>query len=133
MSELEWHVGRVQLYYLLQEHPDWSLSQYAKAVGYSVSWVRKWRKRFAEQDEEDPSMFSSHSRARQTGNRWVSDEVEQAILEIRDNPPEGLGRVPGPKAILYYLHRQEDLKFLILQNHHIDEKCLHRILGSHLQ
>src|SRR5712692_8878391 len=32
------------------------------------------------------------------------------VLEIRDDPPEGLGRTPGPKAILYYLRRDEALK-----------------------
>src|SRR5713226_4549269 len=32
------------------------------------------------------------------------------LLEIRDDPPEGLGRTPGPKALLYYLSRDETLK-----------------------
>jgi hypothetical protein len=31
------------------------------------------------------------------------------ILEMRDQPPEGLRRVPGPQALLYYLHRDADL------------------------
>ena len=33
------------------------------------------------------------------------DAVLARILDIRDHPPEGLRRVPGPRAILYYLHR----------------------------
>ncbi len=32
------------------------------------------------------------------------------VREIRDDPPEGLGRTPGPKAILYSLNRDEALK-----------------------
>jgi hypothetical protein len=32
------------------------------------------------------------------------------VLEIRDDPPEGLGRTPGPKAILSSLKRDEALK-----------------------
>lgn len=31
-------------------------------------------------------------------------------MEIRDHPPEGLQRTPGPKAILYYLRKDENLK-----------------------
>jgi len=32
------------------------------------------------------------------------------LLEIRADPPEGLGRTPGPKAILSYVSRDETLK-----------------------
>src|SRR5258708_1147115 len=32
------------------------------------------------------------------------------VREIRDDPPEGLGRTPGPKAILSSLNRDEALK-----------------------
>jgi transposase InsO family protein len=35
--------------------------------------------------------------------------VIDRILEIRDQPPEHLQRTPGPKAILYYLHRDQEL------------------------
>jgi len=34
---------------------------------------------------------------------FTSPEVVQRILELRDHPPEHLQRVPGPKALLYYL------------------------------
>ncbi len=33
--------------------------------------------------------------------------VIDRLLELRDDPPEGLGRTPGPKALLYYLNRDE--------------------------
>jgi len=32
------------------------------------------------------------------------------LLEMRDHPPEGLGRTPGPKALVYYLPRDESLQ-----------------------
>jgi hypothetical protein len=35
-----------------------------------------------------------------------------ASSQIRDQPPENLRRTPGPKAILYYLQRDTDLKAL---------------------
>jgi transposase InsO family protein len=39
----------------------------------------------------------------------MDERIERAILDIRDQPPENLGRVPGPQAILYYLPRHADL------------------------
>jgi len=39
-----------------------------------------------------------------------SPEVINKILEIRDHPPQLLGRTPGPLTILYYLHRDQTLK-----------------------
>ena len=49
------------------------------------------------------------------------------LLEIRDDPPEGLGRTPGPKAILYYLSRDETLKE---QQLHLPKstRTVHRLL-----
>jgi transposase InsO family protein len=39
--------------------------------------------------------------------------VIERILDIRDHPPKGLGRTPGPRAILYYLHQDEALKVIL--------------------
>jgi transposase InsO family protein len=36
--------------------------------------------------------------------------VVAKILELRDSPPKGFNRVPGPKAILYFLHQDAELK-----------------------
>lgn len=44
-----------------------------------------------------------------TPQRAINPLIVQKILEIRDQPPEGLQRTPGPKAILYYLPRHLDL------------------------
>jgi hypothetical protein len=40
----------------------------------------------------------------------TDQEVQEHILAIRDAPPENLKRVPGPKAILYYLARDPALQ-----------------------
>lgn len=40
------------------------------------------------------------------GTPWLLAHIEQ----IRLFPPEGLQRTPGPKAILYYLPRDADLR-----------------------
>jgi transposase InsO family protein len=40
----------------------------------------------------------------------LEQQVVDRVLEVRDTPPENLGRIPGPKAILYYLGRDEALK-----------------------
>jgi hypothetical protein len=54
----------------------------------------------------------SRSRARHTPPASIASQpaVVQRILEIRIAPPENLQRVPGPEAILYYLHRDPSLK-----------------------
>jgi transposase InsO family protein len=54
----------------------------------------------------------SRSRARHTPPASIASQpaVVQRILEIRLAPPENLQRVPGPEAILYYLHRDPALQ-----------------------
>ncbi|NIV33935.1 MAG: DDE-type integrase/transposase/recombinase, partial [Anaerolineae bacterium] len=50
------------------------------------------------------------SRARKTPPERIAPAVVRNILAIRDQPPEGLNRVPGPRTILYYLHQDEALR-----------------------
>ncbi len=54
----------------------------------------------------------SRSRAHHTSPASIASQpvVVQHILEIHTAPPENLHRVPGPEAILYYLHRDPLLK-----------------------
>jgi hypothetical protein len=49
-------------------------------------------------------------RRRKTPYPQTDAQVEERILAIRDEPPENLKRVPGPKAILYYLPRDPALQ-----------------------
>lgn len=102
--EEQWLANRQRLQQLLQTRPDWTRQDLADATGRSVGWVKKWSKRLRDAEPFDPSALLSRSRARKTPPPRLSDPVVARILEIRDQPPLNLGRIPGPKAILYYLH-----------------------------
>jgi len=64
-------------------------------LGRSVSWESQWLKRLQEAPPDDLAIL--HSRARRTPPDL---RIVQKIAEIRENPPENLQRVPGPRAIL---------------------------------
>lgn len=108
--ESQWIADRAQLRCLRQRNPGWSKIRLVEELGYSLSWAKKWLKRFAEADPDDETVLFSRSRAPCHSRKRVKEVVERKILEIRDHPPENLARVPGPVAILYYLHREESLK-----------------------
>jgi hypothetical protein len=94
--------ARANVYYLRQQHPDWSHTQLAAALGCSKSWVEKWLKRFQEELAAGCSLeqiLQGHSRARRTPAPKVHPLVVEQILSIRDQPPEGLRRVAGQDAI----------------------------------
>lgn len=100
---------RGHLRFLLQLHPDWSQPQLADAVGCSQSTVSRRISRFAATEPDDQQVLFSRSRAPHHHRARTDVQVVQRIIEIREHPPEGLKRVPGPEAILYYLHRDEEL------------------------
>lgn len=112
MCERDWIVDRVKLYDLRQQNPETPIDELAAQIGRSPKWVRKWLGRFdvRVESKENIELFASESRARKTTPKRVTKEVEQAILKIRDEPPENLGRVPGPDTILYFLSQDEELK-----------------------
>jgi hypothetical protein len=92
----------------MQEHPEWTVKQYQEVTNRSQSWVKKWRKRLA-QEPGNEAVLRGLSRARKHPSERISEVVINRILEIRDSPPQNLKRIPGPKAILYYLHQEEEL------------------------
>lgn len=108
--EEQWLIDRTRLRDLMTEHPGWSKRQLAEAVGRSLSWVKKWRRRLRAAPPGDEAVLRGRSRARRNPPPSIAPEVVERILAIRDEPPENLGRIPGPKTILYYLHRDEQLK-----------------------
>jgi len=108
--EEKWYAARAGLRHLYQQHPSWSYKRLAEETGYSYNWVRKWCNRFAQAEPDDPTILRSQSRCRHTLPEGIQPEVVTQILAIRDDPPEGLNRIPGPLAIKYYLHRDEELK-----------------------
>jgi hypothetical protein len=108
--EAEWVLDRIRLFQLRRDHPGWSQSRLAKALGRSLSWVKKWLKRFREADELSLEMFKSQSRAPHNRPCEVTDVVRDVILSLRDGLKDLYGRVVGPKTILYHLHLDQVLK-----------------------
>jgi hypothetical protein len=107
--EETWIADRSTLRHLLNLHPNWTHPQFADCLHRSLSWVKKWRKRFAQADPTDLTVVFGLSRTRHTPLPPMDQRLEHALLDIRDQPPENLGRVPGPQAILSYLPRRAEL------------------------
>jgi len=107
--EAQWVTQRAMLRHLALQHPQWTRPQLAQACGASVSFVKKWLKRFGETDPNDLQVLFSRSRARHTPPPPPDLRLVQRIIEIRTTPPENLQRTPGPRTILYYLKRDADL------------------------
>ena len=103
--ESEWEFDRMRLFQVRRDHPDWKLPHLAQEVGRSLSWVKKWLKRFREAGPPTLAMFKSRSRAPHQRSRQVVAAVRDAILSLRDELKAVYGRVVGPKTILYHLHR----------------------------
>jgi hypothetical protein len=116
--EAQWICDRAALRTLLRQSPQWSNAQYAQALGRSVSWVKKWKKRLRLAPAEDMEVLLSRSRAHHAPYpRWHT-QVLQRLGEMREQLPEHLQRVPGPKALRYYLQRDPTLQALgVLQWH----------------
>jgi hypothetical protein len=101
--------ARAHLRHLLAQHPEWPYQEYADQIGRPRGWVKRWVKRLRAAPPDDEAVLWNRSSARHHLPPPLHPDVIDRILEIRDHPPEHLHRTPGPKAILYYLHRQEDL------------------------
>ena len=125
--ETEWVIARMDLYRLLRTHPEWSTRQFAEALGYSLSWVKKWRKRLRETAHIAFETFLSQSRAPKTHPNRVHEVVRHAILALRDDLQEVYLRLPGPKRILYHLHRESTLaaRYRLPTSTHTITRILH--------
>ena len=107
--EAVYYAARANLRRLLSQYPTWTRQQYAQAVGMSLGWVKKWLKRLREAPPDDEGVLAGQSRARKHPPERISETVVDRLLQMRDQPPEHLGRTPGPKALLYYLPRDAEL------------------------
>src|SRR2546421_3294706 len=58
--EEEWMRDRALLRDLLNKDPQTPPQELARAIGRSVSWVKKWRKRLREGDRKSTRLNSSH-------------------------------------------------------------------------
>ena len=103
--ETEWVVARVELYRLLRQHPNWSQPRLAATLGHSLSWVKKWRKRFRTATVTWQT-FRSQSRAPKRRRERVTKAVVEAVLALRDELKEVYQRTVGAKTILYHLHQE---------------------------
>jgi hypothetical protein len=136
--EEEWMRDRALLRDLLQKNPYASPQELAQVIGRSVSWVKKWWKRLIGEDPNDPHLLCSRSRAHHTPYfRW-DIRVTQRIVEMRLSPPENLKRVPGPRALLYYLPRDSALQAAQLPLPHssrtrLQDPARHRLPGHSFQ
>jgi Integrase core domain len=130
LMNAEWVVDRRRLRSLLRVRPDWRVQDLADAVGRSRSWVKKWRNRLRQAAPDDDTVLQGRGCARHTPPPRLSQLVIERILAIRDQPPEGLNRIPGPKAILYYL-QQEATTSLQGQRLPRSSRTIWRILRQH--
>ena len=103
--EAQWRADRLHLRTLLTTQPGWTLDDLAAATGRSRSWVKKCKQRLRAAPD-DVTILHSQSRARTHPPPALSQIVIDRILGIRDAPPHNLKRIPGPKAILYYLQQE---------------------------
>ena len=90
----------------------------------SRSWVDKWKKRLLSAPSNDEQVLRGLSRAPHHPPPRLDSQVVDRLLEIRDDPKDALGRTPGPRAILYYLNREEALKELRLPK---STRTVHRL------
>src|SRR5437870_3539684 len=104
------YAARGNLRRLLQLHPGWTRAQLAQATGMSLSWVDKWKKRLTSAPLEDEQVLRGLSRAPHHPPPQLDSLVVDRLLDIGDERTFGLGRTPGPKAILYDLARDESLQ-----------------------
>lgn len=104
----EYFTARANLRQRLRQHPDWTIQRLAEDLQMSASWVKKWKKRLLEADPLDLQVLQGQSTARHRPPEQLDEQVVDCLLHYRDEPPEELGRTPGPKALLYYLPRAQD-------------------------
>src|SRR5690349_11361677 len=95
---------RCALFSLSRRHPEWTYAELAAHVGRSESWVNKWVARWKHATTSDLTLFQSRSHARHTPTPSTPQPVVERILAVRDEPPDHLRRVPGPRTRLSFLH-----------------------------
>ena len=108
--EADWILDRSRLWQRHLEHPGWGAKRLCRFSERSLTWVKKWLRRLRGADPDDETVLHSRSRARKTSPRKACQMVVERILAIRDEPSGNLKRTPGPKAILYYLNPDPELR-----------------------
>ena len=104
--ETEWRIARARLRELLQENGQASHPELAERVGYSVAWVRKWRKRLAQVSPDDDQVLYGQSHRPKHSPRRVSTALEERIIALRVTLSEQYNRKVGARTIAAYLKRE---------------------------
>ena len=81
--ESEWELDRIRLFQVWQEHGEWTKARLGRELKRSLSWVKKWLKRFGEAEQPSLEMFKSQSRAPHHRPRQIMRAVRDAILDLR--------------------------------------------------
>ncbi len=81
--DTEWRVARARLRDLLREKGQASHRELAELLGYSIGWVRKWRKRLGQAPPDDEQIILGQSHRPKHIPHQVSPAVEERIIERR--------------------------------------------------
>jgi hypothetical protein len=128
---ISYSAARANVYHVWQQHPDWNHAELAAAVGSSKEWVKKWLKRFRQELAAGlavEQILQGHSHVRKHLPTKTHPLGVQQVLSIRDQPAEGLRRVPGKVPIRSYLQR--DPAWQVLQVPIPSCKTISRLLTS---
>jgi hypothetical protein len=106
--ETEWRIARARLRELLRENAQACHRELAEQLGYSVAWVRKWRKRLAQAAPEDEQVLNGQSHRPQRIPRRVPEPVEERIIDLRVTLSEQYNRKVGARTIAAYLRKEAD-------------------------
>ncbi len=104
--ETEWRITRTRLRDLLRENAHACHRDLAEQLGYSVAWVRKWRKRLAQAAPDDEQVLYGQSHRPKHSPRRVSEQVEERIIELRVTLSEQYKRTVGARTIAAYLRKE---------------------------
>lgn len=104
--ETEWRIARGQLRELLVETPSAHPRELAAQLGYSVGWVRKWRKRLTQTNSQDEQVLCCQSHRPKHLVRQLAAQVENRILDLRVTLSEQYHRKVGARTIAAYLRRE---------------------------
>ena len=108
--EAAWIEKRATLRWVLRTHPEWMTKEYTSALGMSVGWVKKWKKRLQEAPAHDLSVLHARSRARKTPHPPPDPRVGERMVLLRLALP--VKRVPGARTSQYFLQQDAGLHAL---------------------
>ena len=129
-----YYADRVNLVHAMRRFPHWSAPQLAHALQCWESWVKKWRKRLRPFLSQ-PTALAFGVTGTITGAQPSACEAGSTggrghPLHSRCSPGRRCARTPGPKAIQYYLQRDETLLALGLARSR-STRTIYQVLVKH--